>query len=407
MIRKKTIFVFLSCIINFVALSQNVQIRGYIYDSITKAPIQQVEIIIDDNSAKAVTDENGFFSFSLSSLPVKLQLRHISYYTKEVLVTDDRKALTFVLTSKSFDLTPVEISVNIPVQVMPDKHYHIMDFEFYADRMIVLAFENQSFLAPVLLLINLNGDTLSRVEVSRPVKLCKDYTGKVFLYTKTVAWAVNFDSTRLYLSDPVDIADFDAVNNVVLGQSGTHYYLKGSYNNNQEIDYYNYEEINDTLNCFKTIVDAENLKRNRKGFYFDGKEEDIRFQQLIMLRPVYAPLVCLEDTLVLFNFTESKIERFTANAIPIGKYDISFQHDKNFTDELLVDNADSKVYFLFRKNGLSILKEVDINSGKIVQSVSIPAFVFIEKIKVYDNVVYFLYKEKYNQEYKKLYKFKI
>ncbi len=407
MIRKKTILVLLSCIINFVALSQNVQIRGYIYDSVTRSPVQQVEIINDDNSAKAVTDENGFFSFSHSSLPAKLQLRHISYYTKEVLITDVRNTQKFVLTSKSFDLKAVEISVNVPLQVMPDKHYHIMDFEFYADRMIVLAFENQSFLTPVLLLIDLNGDTLSRVEVSKPVKLCKDYTGRVFLYTKTVAWAVNFDSTGLYLSDPVDIADYDAVNNVVLGQSGTRYYLKGSYNNHQEIDYFNYEQINDTLNCFKKIVDADNLKRNRKGYYFDGKEEDIRFQQLIMLRPVYAPLVCLEDTLVLFNFIESKIEKYSANADPIGKYDISFQQDKSFAGELLVDNAGSKVYFVFRKNGLSTLKEVDINSGKIVQSVSIPAFVFIEKIKVYDDVVYFLYKEKYNQEYKKLYKFKI
>jgi hypothetical protein len=259
----------------------------------------------------------------------------------------------------------------------------------------------------VLLLINLNGDTLSRLEISKPVKLCKDYTGKVFLCTKTTAWAVNFDSTQLYISDPVNIGDFEAVNKVIIGQSGSHYYLKGSYNNNQEIDYFNYEEINDTLRCFKTIIDDDNIKRNRKGYYFDGKEEDIRFQQLIMLRPVYAHLLCLKDTLTLFNFTDSKLEKFTPASDPIEEKNICFHKDNGFSKDLLVDATDSKVYFLFRKNGFSTLKVVDINTGKIVQSVTIPSFVFIEKIKVYDSVVYFLYKEKYNQEYKKLYKFKI
>jgi hypothetical protein len=407
MIRKKTIFIIISCIINIVALAQNVKIRGYIFDSLAKSPLEQVEIITDDQSAKAVTDEHGFFSISVDKLPCNLQFRHLSYTTKDVLVIDNRNYFKFFLIIKSFDLTPVEINLKLPEQVMPDKHYHIMDYEFYNDRMIVLAYENQSFLNPVLLLMNLNGDTLSRVKVSKPVKLCKDFTGIVFLYTKTSAWKVNFDSTKLYLSDPIDIADFDAVNNVILGQSGTHCYLKQSFNNNQQIDYYNYEEINDTLNCFRTIVDYDNIKRNLKGFYFDGKEEDIRFQQLIMLRPVYAPLICLKDTLVLFNFIESKIEKYDATSIPIDENTICFHKDKSFSDELLVDAVDSKVYLLFCKNGLSTLKEVDVSNGKIVQTVSIPAFVFIEKIKIYDNVVYFLYKEKYNQEYKKLYKFKI
>ncbi|MEI6854076.1 MAG: carboxypeptidase-like regulatory domain-containing protein, partial [Bacteroidota bacterium] len=387
MIRKKTIFVFCCCILSFVATSQNIKIRGNIYDSISQMPSSGVEIITLDNSTKAVTDEYGFFSLSVKSLPAKLQVRHMGYQTEEILVSNG-KSLKIFLLPKSFDLSAVEIKVNSPEQVMPDKHYHIVDYEFCADRMIVLAYENQSFLTPVLLLIDLNGDTLSRVEVSRPVKLCKDYTGKIFLYTRTLAWAVNFDSNRIILSNPVDITDYDAVNNVILGQSGTHYYLKQIFNDNQQLDYYNYEEVNDTLNCFRTIVDGDNLKRNRKGFYFDGKEEDIRFQQLIMLKPVYAPLICLKDTLFLFNFTESKIEKFDAASHPIEENAISFQNDKNFSKELLVDDAESRVYFLFRKNGISTLKEVDVKNGNIVQSVAIPAFVFVEKIKVHDNVVY-------------------
>jgi hypothetical protein len=407
MIRKKTIFVLFACIIHYAALSQNVQIRGYVIDSITLNPIQQVEIITDNSTSKAVSDEYGFFSFTVKSLPFKVQLRHISYKTKEVLLMKDTDVFHFSLTAKSFDLSAVEISVNRPIQVMPDKHYHIMDYEFYKDKMIVLAYENQSFLVPVLLLVNTDGDTLSRLEISKPVKLCKDYTGKVFLYTKTAVWEVDSDSAKLSLSHPLNIPDFESVNDVIIAKSGTHYYLKACFNNNQELDYYNYEEINDSLRCFKTIVDYDNLKRNSKGYYFDGKEEDIRFQQMIMLRPVYAPLLCLKDTLVLFNFMESTLEKYSETAKPVAESEINFHKENSFTKDLIVDAADSKIYFVFRKNGITTLKQIDLKSGKIAESVTIPAFVFIEKIKVNDDVVYFLYKEKYNQEYKKLFKFKI
>jgi len=406
MIRKETILVFLLGFINFAAISQNVRIRGNIVDSVTISPVSEVEILIDDNAAKAVTDENGFFSFSVKSLPVTIQLRHISFNTKVIVLSENQNNFHFVLTPKSFNLNPIEITVNSPVQVMPDKHYHIMDYEFYNDRMILLAYENQSFLVPVLLLVNLNGDTLSRLEVSKPVKLCKDFNGKVFLYTRNCVWAVNIDSSSLTVSDPVNIEKFEAINNVIIAKSGNNFYLKEYYLSHQELDYFRYEEINDTLIRFKTIVDEDNIKRNRKGYYFDGKEEDIRFQQLIMLKPVYAPLICLRDTLFLFNFTESKLERYSASAEPIGETDLGV-YNNSFKKEVLVDASGSKVYFLFRENGLSTIKEINPDNGKIIRTISIPSFVFVEKIKVNKDIVYFLYKEKYNQEYKKLYRFKI
>ncbi len=405
--RKISIFAFIICLVPMMGLSQSMKIQGYIFDSLSKLPIEQVEVILPDQTSKTITNRDGYFSLSVNALPCHLQFRNMSYQTKDVLITNNQNNLNVFLNSKSYDLKAVEISTNQPVQVMPDKHYQIMDYEFYNDKMLVLAYENQSFFNPVLLLITPDGDTLSRLEVSKPMKICKDFSGKVFLHTKTTAWEINTESNKLSISNPINIENYDAINNVIIAQSGTQYYLKQLFSSHQEVDYYNYEETTDTLHCFKTVVDEDNIKRNRKGVYFDGKEEDIRFQQLIMLKPVYAPLVCLKDTLVLFNFIDSRIEKFSASTQPISECKIDFHQDRNFRNELLVDETDAKIYFLFRKNGFSELRQVDLNSGKIIQTVSIPAFVFVEKIKVHDNMVYFLYKEKINQEYKKLYKLRI
>ena len=387
--------------------AQNIKIQGNIYDSISQVPIEHVELIVNDNSNKAVSDESGFFSLNVNKLPCILLLRHLSYKSKEVIVYSREDKFAFYLLNRSFDLTAVEITANLPVQVMPDLHYHIIDYEFMSDNMVVLAYENQSFFTPVLLLINQDGDTLSKISVSKPKKLCKDYSGKVILYGRTTTYAVNAGSNGLYLSDPMNADDFDAVNHVIISQNDRYYYLRKSSLNDQMLSYYYYDEINDKLHCFRTIVNEDNLKRNNKGCYFDGKEEDIRFQQLIMLKPVYAPLVRINNTLVLFNFIDSRLEKFSQDADLIEENVMGFQPDKSFMKELLIDETDSAVYFLFRRNGLSVLKEFDLKTGELTQTVPIPSFIFVEKIKVHNNVVYFLYKEKYNQEYKKLYKFKI
>jgi hypothetical protein len=406
MLGKKTIFIFF-CLIRIAAFSQTVEIRGYANDSLSGMPLQGVDVIVNDDDRKAVSDEYGYFSLKVNSLPCKLQLRHISYKVKNIQVAKNQNTFHFVMVSQPVDLDVVEISTNIPVQVMPEKHYHIMDYEFYSDNIVVLAFENQSFLNPVLLLVNFDGDTLSRLEISKPVKLSKDYTGKIYLCTKTTAWAVNIDSSKLSVSDPVNIDEFNSVNNIITAKSGTNYYLKKSFYNNQELDYYHYEEVKDSLRRFKTIIDIDKIKRNQKGYYFDGKEEDIRFQQLIILRPVYAPMICLKDTVMIFDFIASRLEKYNIAAQPAGEIDIGFQQEKSFADELLVDETVSKVYFLFKKNGMSTLKQLDLQSGRMVNTIPIPNFIFVEKIRVRDNKVYFLYKDKYNEEYKKLYKFKI
>lgn len=395
------------CLLHYSNFSQNSNIKGTVYDSLANSTIASVEIIAEDNSVKTFTDENGFFSLSVKRLPVLLQLRHISYLPTEVFINKKHDTLRISLTSKSVELLPVEISTNNPVQVMADKRYHIMDYEFHSDKMIVLAYENQSFFSPVLLLINQNGDTLFRLEISKPLKLCKDFSGKVILYGKSGAYTVNVDSNRLFLSDPIDREGFDAINDVIIGQSGSYYYLRKYFNNNQALNYYNYEETKDKLNCFRTIIDEDNLIRNQRGYYFDNKEEDIRFQQLIMLKPVYAPLVRINDTLVLFNFLESIIETYNTAGDPIGKNYIVFHEENGFAKMLLLDEVKSRIYFLYKRNGLSTLKEIDKDSGKIYRSIQVPEFVFIEKIRVNNGHVFFLYKDKYNQEYKKLYKLKI
>lgn len=385
---------------------KNYTIKGTVCDSLTGQPLANVEVVISGFSDKTYTNEDGFFTLAVPAKSCEVELHCISYNSKKIVLNNAVPA-KLNISQRSYSLSSVEITANRPKDLMPGISYQIMDYEFFGENIILLAYEKKSYLAPRLLLINKNGDTLSALDVQKPLKLCKDFDGKVYYMSKTTSFEINTDGNRINLCNPLNNEDFDNINNSIVGHDGSNYYLRQYLYNDQVLNYYNYDEVNDKLNCFRTITDMETIQRNRWGAYFDGKEEDIRFQQLIMNRAVYAPLIELRDTILVFNFLQSKLEKYSLTADTISEVNIDFHTSKSFSEVLLIDPLQSKVYTLFRKNGISQIKEINKCNGSIAQTIDIPDFVFIEKIKINDGIIYFLYKSKDLSEYKKLYSMKI
>lgn len=381
-------------------------IRGAVFDSLTLEPVANVEVVLLGYTGKTYTNEDGFFTLIVPAKNCEVEFHGISYNSKKMVLSSDVPARLY-LNQRSYNLSSVEISANRPRDLMPGISYQIMDYEFFGENIILLAYEKQSFLLPKLLLINKEGDTLCAVEVQKPLKLCRDFDNNVYFMSKTTSFEINVDNNRIILSNPVNNEEYEKINNSIVGHEGNNYYLRQYQYNDQILNYYNYDECNDELYCFRTIADMEAIQRNRWGAYFDGKEEDIRFQQLIMNRALNAPLVQLQDTILLFNFLQSKLEKYSLTADTISEVAIDFHKSKNFSDDLYIDRLKSKVYMLFRKNGISQIKEISTGTGSVVQTIYIPGFVYIEKIKINDGIIYFLYKSKDLLEYKKLYSMKI
>jgi len=381
-------------------------IRGTVCDSLTLEPVANVEVVISGYTDKTYTNEDGFFTLIAPAKNCEVEFHGISYNSKKMVLSSDLPVRLY-LSQRTYNLSSVEIAANRPKDLMPGISYQIMDYEFFGENIILLAYEKQSFLLPKLLLINKEGDTLCAVEVQKPLKLCRDFDNNVYFMSKTTSFEVNVENNRIILSNPVNNAEYEEINNSIVGHDGNNYYLRQYLYNNQILNYYNYDECNDELYCFRTITDIEAIQRNRWGAYFDGKEEDIRFQQLIMNRALNAPLIQFQDTILLFNFLQSKLEKYSLKADTISEVAIDFHKSKSFSDDLYIDRLKSKVYMLFRKNGISQIKEISTGNGSVVQTIDIPGFVYIEKIKINDGIIYFLYKSKDLLEYKKLYSMKI
>lgn len=378
-------------------------IKGYVLDSVTNEAVVNAEIVVSGYGDKGFTDEKGFFSFKSATRECTVEIHGISYNPKKIYVNSASGFTKIFVSSKSYNLSPVEITVNKPNDMLPGIRYHIMDFEFVGNYIVILAYERQSVFLPKLLLINQKGDTLCTVEVHKPLKLCKDYDGKIYYVSKTESYEIILDSNVIKLCNSVCNEDFERINKTIIEHYGNNYYLKQYQCNNQILNYYNYDEVNDELNCFRSISDEDNIQRNRWGAYFDGKEEDLRFQQLIINHALNVPFFKLHDTIFLLNFLQSKLEKYSVLSDTLAEINIDFHNDKSFTNDLFIDKIQSKVYTLFIKNGISQIKQISTVDGDIIQTIEIPDFVFIEKIKINDGKIYFLYKTKDLSEYKKLY----
>ena len=382
-------------------------IHGVVYDSLTNLPLPNAEIINLETSYKTFSDEKGSFLIKAKTMPCVLEIHILGGTTKKVQVMALGKIVDVFVCRKALELTPVDIIVNVPIEMTPSKKYYITDYEFVGDNLIVLAYDYNKMMAPMLLLTNQNGDTLSQLAVWKAVKLCKDFDGKVYFVNKTTSFEITTENDVLKLANPISNEEFEATNTVVIDHVGDHYFMKQLLYSNQIVKFFNYDEINDSLKCFRSITDRDQIARNRWGAYFDGKEEDILFQELIMKKRVMASYVRMGDTIYLFNFLEAKLEKYSMKSDTLETQNISFQNDKSFTNQLFVDRSQWKAYNLFVRNGISELKEINMQHGTVERAIQIPKFVFIENIKVHDSNVYFLYKEKYLEEHKKLYKMKI
>jgi len=408
--RSLTIVITMLILAHYYVPGQEVfTIRGYVFDSLTSLPVENAEIVTEGFALKTSTDKNGFFSFASSANDCWVEVCCLSYNTKKCKVSG--KALSEIkISSRSYDLSSLEIRASKPLDLMPGMSYQVMDYEFSGENIIMLAYERQSIFLPKLLLINRQGDILDVLPVSRPEKLCRDFDEKVCFLTKTSFYELVSDSNEISLCYQGDREDFEQINKTIVSSMGSVFFLRQFQDNNQTLNYYSYQNETDQLNCFRHICDRIAINANRRGVYFDGKEEDLRFQELIINRPIYAPLIKIQDTILLFNFLESKLEKYRLAADTpeaTGEINIALHQSKGFLDNIIIDYARMKIYGIFREKGISKLKEISSFDGHVVQTTDIPDFVFIENVKIHDGIVYFLYKSKDLSEYKKLYTMKI
>lgn len=404
----KTLFVFSFIIVSLNAYSQRkISLRGLVIDDRTEQPIANVNIIEMKSRYGATTAENGEFTISSKTLPANIQLSHVSYQSREVSIESSEKII-IRLKKKSHELGPVTVQSDPVINIVEDKPFYIWDYEFYGEDIIFLAYHDMSMFKPRLVLFNVDGDSIASVPVKKARKLFKDCTDKVHLITKDEVSQIYYDSTELQLVYTYPVAMLDSILDPCIEKMGENYYYHQYYYRNQILLYYYFNLESEETVSLTTIEDSlrmlHALDEERFASMGSYDEFDKRFVEMVIYAPIYAPLRKIGKEIYVFNFTNDLIMIFNEEGEELRSVSINFHHEKSWKKDILVDEERGKVYTVFSEDGLFRLNEINLITGKLGPTVLIPSYPFIEKIKIRDGFVYFLYKEKKHYQYKKLFK---
>ncbi len=417
-------------------------IKGRILDKTSGVPISDVNIKLRDFPVGTTTSKEGVFSISVEELPVILIISHISYQTKIVEIADVfEQEISISLERKTEELDEIVISGAKVETVYKNDVYSVLDYEFLDDDILLLIYRN-SF-SKELILLDPSNDTITKLNTAKikPFKLFKDCFNEVHVLGKDSAYQLYFHNGRIDLIYPTPVSDFKKLMFPCVTQLNDNIYFKLNFYNELVVEYQYAKEKESQLHLLRRIVDSIKIDLINSNPYmrsllniglYNGAEErilnmsdyvamedqikmmnDLRagefeahYLRKIVLTPVFAPLVKLRDTLVIFNHPQGQIEFYSPDNRLVRTVKINYADDPDWVKEIIADEITSNVYCLFLKSGVYNIRKLNTQNGQIEQILRI-YYPFVKKIKVRDGYVFYLYKGMGEGENLKLFRQKL
>ena len=418
----RVILVFLFFIFTQQVLSQDTlyKISGKVIDDKTKQPIANVGVQIYGTLWGAATDSNGFFKLSVKENAVLLKFLIVGYEDKIIKISSKNyTGFVVALSQKTQQLKEIVINGSPIEAVIKSEDSNVLDYDFYDDNILMITYRNDLSKAK-LFLLSPSFDTLSRLKLpAEPTELYKDCLGNNHVVCQNDVYQIYLDSTlNLKLLTPKDIKTFAAMLYPCVAEDSLNLYIikkQGSelvhasigadyYSPNHTLDYFAVNKLNRQVNHLINVAD-ERSKRYRDdeafaeankmaaGMYAHGggPQQDRYFLEKIVIKEVFAPLYNINGIMYVFDFINLGILNFSSSGQLQNKVEMKFQLGLNFKREMCIDKKTGKAFAVFETDGVTEIKEMNLNTGNINQTYKVP-YPFIKKIKAYDNYIYFLYK---------------
>lgn len=385
-----------------------VVISGKIIDATSKKPVEGAHISIAEKTEGTSSDKDGNFILDAKQIPVLLNISHVSYNEKIIQVSSLNE-VTIELELMTYLINPVHVSGNEIKTVLDTNRLNIIDYEFYNESILLLT-HNYTTSEYFLMLADYSGKPLGRKKLSiKPEKLFKDCMNFFHLVGKDFSYEIVIDKNQILLSNPMNTAKFNELLPRCIEELGGKYYFNQYLTKKQSLSYYYIENEKATPVKIKEVADEFAIKMWKDearfatlgGIKYD--EFDARFAELCVYKPVYAPLVKLNDTLYIFDYVNNYIEHYSPEHKIIRKIPIEYHKNKDWEKDLFIDEKENKLYVHFIKNGISMLREINVNSGLLGNPIKVPQMPFIENIKVHGGFIFFISKSNNENAVRKIY----
>ena len=367
---------------------------------------------------------------------------HISYEQKKIKIsvdnifdkTENECFMLVDLTPKMNLLPEAEIVENVPHLAYSNKQVWVSDYKVNDAGMYLILDSNSEH---SLIFLSHEQDTLAKAKINKKYDyLYEDAFGNIHLLSNDTAYQTYYDGEKLNMLYPVDIQNFKQKLMPVQVITDSLLVLQRYASMWQEILYISVNRNNKET---KTLIDCYGPTKEWGRTYFrdmkkDGvidaiQKENPMFPDIMemlgiektntfgddtmentfvdfessqraryRLQPIYCPIAFFNDTIYVFNFENDKLYKFSENGTWISSCDLTFHRTtyrknsrigNNWDKNIIIDKALGKCYAQFSKDGHVTLKEIDLQTGTIKNTIELTHHVFPENIQIHNGIVYY------------------
>lgn len=392
----------------------NQLVSGIVLDATTREPLEGVNVYLDEKDG-CFTDANGKFRLETERpFPFILNFSYVGYLNLEQeLLKGGESSMTVYLVASPTALPDILVTSRRKIDTLSDTRYSVIDYDFIGDKVILLAYRN-SFKKYSLIALNEDNSIFGELDLIdyRPVNLFRGCKGDVFLRTKANYYFIKVEEERISLGQKILASKFsEFMEPCLLATENFTYFSKDFYQNQaikilgitEEKEVFDLAFIQNERNI-DLLIEEMGLKMPYSG---DVWEENVS-EKLKALRespyklagmmrifypPLYAPLFSKNENLCLFSHAESKLYHLTPTGEVLKEFEIDYHKERKWKKRIYYDSFFQKAYTCFDTRWGEVIREINLETGKLTEQ-SIPIEkAFIEKIKIRKGCFYFLYND--------------
>ncbi len=406
-------------------------------DKRTLDAIPNANITLTSGSSKLkilTSNQKGVAGIYLKKgLTIKVSCSHPIYqsFSKELVVNNkDSDTLKIELLLQSEKVTYIgEIVVKpigVPHTVFESKRLSVADFEIQNDgTMILLAYPKRLVKGSELLVYD-GRNVINSFQVPGVAKeLKRDFRGNSHIVCSENVFGVNVVNNRVEITT-LEKEYFTKYVMPIVDTNDSKVYFSNFNRDYPAFDYFSFDQLDSAYLKIVSIEDKVMMEMYRAEYkWMDvrtklwARQKEIEtgidaeiwvganyFTRSIYYKELYAPLFHRKDTLFVFDYYKDKLFKFDALGNVLDSVAIFHHYQPKSTGwkkDVFQDPITGQIYARFEKNGYTYIGLIDTDSGEIKERIRLE-YQWVDKVTVYDNYVYYIYRPLETLQKKYLYK---
>lgn len=414
------------------------QIQGLVLNSQTKEPLPNVNISKKSKTEDgSITNEEGFFQIKISELPTTLNFSFVGFETEflEIKNTDKREFIIELQPTASA-LPEVSVSAKRKIDTVFFEPFSVVDYVFFENKILLLAHRNSIEKYSLIALDEKTNKPIAEISLKNyyPKGLLQHCTGEVFLITEKNVREIAIDSSGIIFPKKIFIGDFYLIDHPCVLANEKFLYFERYFYQGQALRYNAFvRDLNAQQKSGEAPISTDSLEKYEFPLIQNEKEIFRLIEELGLRKPwsgdlweanldekilalqksdyflkgimkvfypkLNAPIFQKENELIIFNHFENELQFFSQKGDSLRSIPIDYHQTRKWKKQILFDEIQHRAFTNFNTRWGEKIQEVDLEKGTLGTAIQID-FAYIEKPKVRNGYLYFLYKNAWAGERK-------